>query len=57
MNINPINRINNIAARGVSDKTPQKKSANKSDKLIKELDKMSMINNVNIGKKDFELNL
>ena len=57
MNINPINRINNITARGVNDKTPQKKSANKSDKLIKELDKMSMINNVNIGKKDFELNL
>lgn len=57
MNINPINRINNITARGVNDKTPQKKNANKSDKLIKELDKMSMINNVNIGKKDFELNL
>ena len=57
MNINPINRINNITARGVNDKTPQKKSANKSDKLIKELNKMSMINNVNIGKKDFELNL
>lgn len=57
MNINPINRINNITARGVNDKTPKKKSANKSDKLIKELDKMSMINNVNIGKKDFELNL
>lgn len=57
MNINPINRINNITAKGVNDKTPHKKSANKSDKLIKELDKMSMINNVNIGKKDFELNL
>lgn len=57
MNINPINRINNITARGVNDKTPPKKSVNESDKLIKELDKMSMINNVNIGKKDFELNL
>lgn len=35
---------------------PQK-SVDKSENLIKELDKMSMINNVNIGKKDYELNL
>ncbi len=57
MNINPINRINNITTRGVDSKAPQNKIAENSNKLLEELDKMSMINNVNIGKKDFELNL
>ncbi len=57
MNINPINRINNITLRGKSEKQEPQTFKPQEDKLIKELDKMSMINNVNIGKKDFELNL
>ena len=60
MNINPINRIN---TQNVSAKNNQQKSVHKAencpneDKLVKELDKMSMMNNVNIGNKDCELNL
>ncbi len=57
MNINPINRITNISMRNLSPEKPGKKSVNSNDTLIKELDKMSTINNVNIGKKDYELNL
>ena len=57
MNINPINRINNITLRGKSEKQEPQTFKPQEDRLIKELDKMSMINNVNIGKKDFELNL
>lgn len=57
MNINPINRITNISMRNLSPEKPEKKSVNSNDTLIKELDKMSTINNVNIGKKDYELNL
>ena len=60
MNINPINRIN---TQNVSAKNNQQKSVLKAencpneDKLVKELEKMSMMNNVNIGNKDCELNL
>ncbi len=60
MNINPINRIN---TQNVSAKNNQQKSVHKAencpneDKLVKELEKMSMMNNVNIGNKDCELNL
>lgn len=57
MNINPINRITNISMRNLSPEKPEKKSVNSNETLIKELDKMSTINNVNIGKKDYELNL
>lgn len=57
MNINPINRITNISMRNLSPEKPEKKSVNSNDTLIKELYKMSTINNVNIGKKDYELNL
>ena len=60
MNINPINKIN---TQNVSTKNNQQKSVHKAencpneDKLVKELEKMSMMNNVNIGNKDCELNL
>lgn len=57
MNINPINRIQNISMRNLSPEKPAQKSVNSNDTLIKELDKMSTINNVNIGKRDYELNL
>ena len=57
MNINPINKINNLTTRGRIEKQEPQVFKPQEDKLIKELDKMSMINNVNIGKKDFEMNL
>lgn len=59
MEINPLNNIAGINLKSLKKSTepePQK-SVDKSENLIKELDKMSMINNVNIGKKDYELNL
>lgn len=59
MEINPINNIAGINLKSLKKSTepePQK-SVDKSENLIKELDKMSIINNVNIGKKDYELNL
>ena len=59
MEINPINNIAGINLKSLKKSTepePQK-SVDKSENLIKELDKMSMINTVNIGKKDYELNL
>ena len=59
MEINPINNIAGINLKSLKKSTepePQK-SVDKSENLIKELDKMSMINNVNIGKKDNELNI
>ena len=60
MKINPINRIN---TNYLNFKNNQKESVSKTEscpdenKLVKELDKMSMINSANIGKKDYELNL
>ncbi len=60
MNINPINRIN---TNYLNFRNNQKESVSKTEscpdenKLVKELDKMSMINSANIGKKDYELNL
>ena len=59
MNINPINNIsNNINIRGTkpTGNVPQKEDY-PDNKLVKELDKMSMMNNVNISKKDYKLNL
>lgn len=59
MEINHLNnraKINLNGLKYISDdktKTPQ----DNSESLIKELDKMSIINNVNISKKDYELNL
>ncbi len=60
MNINPINRIStaNITLKGSTiDSAKTADDFSGENKLVKELDKMSMINNVNIGKKDYELNL
>ena len=60
MNINPINRIStaNIMLKGSTiDSAKTADDFSGENKLVKELDKMSMINNVNIGKKDYELNL
>lgn len=59
MEINPINNTAGISFKSLkkSAETETQKSADKSENLIEELDKMSIINNVNIGKKDYELNL
>ena len=60
MNINPMNKVNNISMRSKSAKIDNETNNDiyaDENKLIKELDKMSMINNVNIGAKDYELNL
>ena len=57
MNINPINRVNkNINIRG-KENISSGNISSADDKLIKELDKMSMINNVGFQKRDYELNL
>ena len=56
MNINPISNISNY---NLNFKNNTKKNVQDAEvcpddnKLVKELDKMSMINNVNIGKKDY----
>ena len=58
MNINPINKINkNIIYRGNKKNDVSANTDYPENKLVKELDKMSMINNVGLGKKDYELNL
>ena len=60
MNINRINSISGIFHKPFGQKpddTVNTPTPDKSDNLIKELDKMSMINNVNIGKNDYKLNL
>lgn len=57
MNINPINRLNKITMRGGANNSDKTESSPNGEKLMKELDKMSMINNVNISTKDYELNL
>ena len=57
MNINPINRINKISMRGASEDSEKKAQITSDDRLMKELDKMSIINNVNISSNDYELNL
>ena len=61
MNINPVNkRLNiNMKANGEKDISPKMfVDKEDSDLIMKELDKMSSINNVNISnKKDYELNL
>ena len=58
MNINPINRID-IHKQGFrgSDSSASEESRDCPEKLVKELERMSMINNVGFGKKGFELNL
>ena len=58
MNINPINKIhNNVNCRASVNKSTLQINNYPDDKLVKELDKMSMINNVGFLKKDYELNL
>lgn len=57
MNINPISRLNKITMRGGADEPEKTKLTPDNDNLMKELDKMSMMNNVNISSKDYELNL
>ena len=60
MNINPINRQIgiNMKAKGEIEISPDLPVKEDNDLIMKELDKMSSINNVNISnKKDFELNL
>jgi hypothetical protein len=61
MNINPLNNKTNLNLKGKNNnlkpENPTRFFAGNSDDLIKELDKMSMMNNVNISKKDYELNL
>lgn len=57
MNINPINRLNKITMSGGANNSDKTESSPNGEKLMKELDKMSMINNVNISSKDYELNL
>ncbi|MCQ2753728.1 MAG: hypothetical protein MJ231_01625, partial [bacterium] len=57
MNINPINRNKNIVMKQ-QNKTVLPSDDNKNnDNIMKELDKMSIINSVNIEKKDYKLNL
>ena len=60
VNINPVNRKANINMKSNSEKVFSSRfSVEKEDKdlIMKELDKMSSINNLNISKKDFKLNL
>ncbi len=60
MEINRLNKTNNMNLNGIKYTPTENQIKTKQDnstKLIEELDKMSMINNVNIGKKDYELNL
>lgn len=58
INVNPINKTNNdLNTKGkVTPKTAQRVTEG-GEKLMKELDKMSSINNVDIFKHDFEFNL
>ena len=58
MEINRLNNRFNISQKGIQYSNKEDKAAqDKSQNLIKELDKMSMINNVNIQKRDYGLNL
>ena len=60
MNINPINKTSNInmKAKGDNSKSSDLSVKENSNLIMKELDKMSSINNVNISnRKEYELNL
>ena len=59
MNINPIKRINNISLKSKNDTENLQKQMKNEDRdlIMKELDKMSSINSVNISKKDYKMNL
>ena len=61
MNINPINNIVNLnitASTAAESAYAAADGLNQSEKLMKELDKMSMINNPHVSNsKNYELNL
>ncbi len=59
MNINPVNKIRSLNLKGVgsNESSSEVSVQNNSDLIMKELDKMSSINNVNISKKDYKMNL
>ena len=60
MGINHINnraKINPNELKYIPENKKGENFVSQDGKLLEELDKMSMINNVNISKKDFELNL
>ena len=53
MNISPLNRMRNIIYKGAGemDIPPEKSTVKNDDVIMKELDKMSRINNVSFNKK------
>ena len=53
MNISPLNRMRNIIYKGAGEKDipPEKSTVKNDDVIMKELDRMSVINNVNINSK------
>lgn len=59
MNIDPVNKIRslNMKGSGSNENSSGVSVQNNSDLIMKELDKMSSINNVNISKKDYKMNL
>ena len=60
MNISPLNRMRNIIYKGAGEKDipPEKSTVKNDDVIMKELDKMSRINNVSVNKKiGYEINL
>jgi len=61
MQINPINNLSKISFKGYSggiEVSPDLPTNEDNDLIMKELDKMSSINNVNISSKNnYELNL
>ena len=60
MNISPLNRMRNIIYKGAGEKDipPEKPAVKNDDVIMKELDKMSRINNVSFNKKiGYEINL
>ena len=59
MNVNPIIRTNKTTFKQVGEMevSPELPVKEDRDLIMKELDKMSSINNVNISKKDYEMNL
>ena len=59
MNINPLSRTKNISMKSIGEIeiSPELPVVEDKDIVMKELEKMSSINNVNISKKEYELNL
>ena len=57
MNINPISKLDNVNLRGKIAAPRKDNEVCNNDNLMKELEKMSMMNNVNVSKKEYDLNL